>query len=224
MQGCHHQARRAKENSPVIDHWVRGSLCPKSHPGRKNPRQPGWLPSRSDQSSAAVSAASAGTVSVPGPIPPPATIHPITSNNPGNITFITMKPSKTSTPFILHLSAFIILQKPPKYHFLHFNPNSEAGNEIEKTRREPSAVGRVTPCAPRLPPAGAKFPWRRLPDPLSINIFLEFVVPASESGFNPAISTPRKPTTTQPASVAGIRHLGFVILSSFNLRHSSFPT
>jgi hypothetical protein len=134
-----------------------------------------------------------------------------------------MKPSKTSTPFILHLSAFIILQKPPKYHFLHFNPNSEAGNEIEKTRREPSAVGRVTPCAPRLPPAGAKFPWRRLPDPLSINIFLEFVVPASESGFNPAISTPRKPTTTQPASVAGIRHLGFVILSSFNLRHSSFP-
>ena len=103
------------------------------------------------------------------------------------------------------------------------NPNSEVGKAIEKTCRDPMAVGRVTPCAPRLPPAGAKFPWRRLPDPLSINIFLEFVVPASESGFNPAISTPRKPTTTQPASVAGIRHLGFVILSSFNLRHSSFP-
>ena len=51
----------------------------------------------------------------------------------------------------------------------HLNPNSEVGNEIEKTRREPSTVGRVTPCAPRLQPAGAKFPWRPLPDPLAIS-------------------------------------------------------
>jgi hypothetical protein len=32
----------------------------------------------------------------------------------------------------------------------------------------PSLVGRVTPCAPRQPPARAKFPRRRLPDPLPI--------------------------------------------------------
>ena len=51
MQGCHHQARRAKENSPVIDHWVRVSLCPKSRPGRPNRRQLRWPASRSDQSS-----------------------------------------------------------------------------------------------------------------------------------------------------------------------------
>jgi len=43
MQGCHHQARRAKANSPVIDHWVRVSLCPKSRPGRKHPRPPGLI-------------------------------------------------------------------------------------------------------------------------------------------------------------------------------------
>ena len=41
MQGCQPQARRAEENSPVIDHWVRVALCAKSRPGRKNPRQPG---------------------------------------------------------------------------------------------------------------------------------------------------------------------------------------
>ena len=40
MQGCRHQARRAKENSPVIDHWVRVSLCPKSRPGRKHRQTP----------------------------------------------------------------------------------------------------------------------------------------------------------------------------------------
>ena len=62
------------------------------------------------------------------------------------------------------------------------SPNSEEGNEIEKTRRAPSAVGRVTPCAPRLQPAGAKFPSRRLPDPLSIKTFLEFPVRTSEFG------------------------------------------
>ena len=66
------------------------------------------------------------------------------------------------------------------------SPNSEEGNEIEKTRRAPSAVGRVTPCAPRLQPARAKFPWRPLPDPLSIKIFLEFAVPTSEFGLSRA--------------------------------------
>jgi len=63
-------------------------------------------------------------------------------------------------------------------------PHSAVGYEIERTCRAPSAVGRVTPCAPRLPPAGAKFPWRRLPDPLAIKILLEFPVPTSELGFS----------------------------------------
>jgi len=66
------------------------------------------------------------------------------------------------------------------------NPNSEVGHEIERTCRAPSAVGRVTPCAPRLPPAGAKFPRRRLPDPLPIQTLLEFSVPTSFFGLNPA--------------------------------------
>jgi hypothetical protein len=51
------------------------------------------------------------------------------------------------------------------------------GNEIERTCRAPGAVGRVTPCAPRLQPAGANFPRRRLPDPLPIKTFLEFPRP-----------------------------------------------
>jgi len=50
------------------------------------------------------------------------------------------------------------------------NPNSEVGKAIEKTCRDPMAVGRVTPCAPRLPPAGATFPGRRLPNPLGFLI------------------------------------------------------
>jgi len=66
------------------------------------------------------------------------------------------------------------------------NPNSEVGHEIERTCRAPSAVGRVTPCAPRLQPAGAKFPRRRLPDPLPIQTLLEFSVPTSFFGSNPA--------------------------------------
>ena len=36
------------------------------------------------------------------------------------------------------------------------NPDSELGDEIEQTFREPITVGRVTPCAPRLQPTGAK--------------------------------------------------------------------
>ena len=64
-----------------------------------------------------------------------------------------------------------------------FIPNSEVGNAIEKTCREPGAVGRVTPCAPRLQPAGAKFPRRRLPDPQPIKTLLEFPVPTSKFGF-----------------------------------------
>jgi len=49
----------------------------------------------------------------------------------------------------------------------------------------PWVVGRVTPFAPRLPPARAKFPRRRLPDPLPIKTWLEFPVPTSEFGLNP---------------------------------------
>jgi len=64
-----------------------------------------------------------------------------------------------------------------------FIPNSEVGNAIEKPCREPGAVGRVTPCAPRLQPAGAKFPRRRLPDPQPIKTLLEFPVPTSDFGF-----------------------------------------
>ena len=47
----------------------------------------------------------------------------------------------------------------------------------------PWVVGRVTPFAPRLPPARAKFPRRRLPDPLPIKTLLEFPGPTSEFGF-----------------------------------------
>jgi len=47
------------------------------------------------------------------------------------------------------------------------------GNEIEKTCREPGAVGRVAPCAPRLQRAGAVFPRRRLPEPLRLKTFLK---------------------------------------------------
>jgi len=52
----------------------------------------------------------------------------------------------------------------------------------------PSLVGRVTPCAPRLQPAGAKFPRRRLPDPLPSKTLLEFSAPTSEFGFSPSPS------------------------------------
>jgi hypothetical protein len=51
------------------------------------------------------------------------------------------------------------------------NPNSEMGNEIERTCRAPGAVGRVTPCAPRLQPMDTNFPRRRLPNPLPITAF-----------------------------------------------------
>ena len=56
-------------------------------------------------------------------------------------------------------------------------PNSEAGQEIERSCRAPSVVGRVTPCAPRLQPAGPNFPRRRASN-------LCFLVPTSEFGFN----------------------------------------
>jgi len=76
---------------------------------------------------------------------------------------------------------------PPQ---LSLKPNSEVGNEIERTCREPSAVGRVTPCAPRLQPAGARFPRRRLPDPLPIKPLLEFSAPTSFFGLNICIDIP----------------------------------
>jgi hypothetical protein len=43
-------------------------------------------------------------------------------------------------------------------------------------------VGRVTPCAPRLQRAVAKYPRRRIPDPLSIKSLLNFPVPTSAFG------------------------------------------
>ena len=55
--------------------------------------------------------------------------------------------------------------------------------ETSRPHAIPWAVGRVTPCAPRLPPAGAKFPRRRLPDPQPIKTLLEFPVPTSKFGF-----------------------------------------
>jgi len=48
------------------------------------------------------------------------------------------------------------------------------GNEIERTCRAPSAVGRVTPCAPRLQPAGANIPRRRFPNPLPVRALSKF--------------------------------------------------
>jgi len=54
----------------------------------------------------------------------------------------------------------------------------------------PSLVGRVTPCTPRLPPAGAKFPRPRLPDPLPIKTLIEFPTPTTEFGF-------KRPTLAQ---------------------------
>jgi len=60
-----------------------------------------------------------------------------------------------------------------------------------KSKRQvasPSLVGRVTPSAPRLPPAGAKFPRRRLPDPLPIKTLIEFPVPTSKFGLNNSVT------------------------------------
>jgi len=58
------------------------------------------------------------------------------------------------------------------------------GKASETNCREPMEVGRVTPCAPRLPPAGAKFPWCRLPDPLPIKTLVEFPAQTSEFELN----------------------------------------
>jgi len=51
------------------------------------------------------------------------------------------------------------------------------GREIERPCREPSAAGRVTPCAPRLQPACSNFPRRRVPTPLPIRSFPMFPRP-----------------------------------------------
>ena len=50
-------------------------------------------------------------------------------------------------------------------------PNSELGNEVERRCREPSVVGRVTPCPPRLQPSPAIFPRRHIFNPLPIRTF-----------------------------------------------------
>jgi len=69
-----------------------------------------------------------------------------------------------------------------------FNPNSEMGHESERPCRAPGAVGRVTPCAPRLQPVRANFPRRRFPNPLPIAAFLGFFVTTSVFGFNPGFN------------------------------------
>jgi len=73
----------------------------------------------------------------------------------------------------------------------HFNPKTEVGNEIEKTGREPMVAGRVTPCAPRLPPAGANFSRSRLSNPLPIVAFLKFSIAASVSSPGYALLLPK---------------------------------
>jgi len=57
------------------------------------------------------------------------------------------------------------------------NLNSEVGHEIERSCRAPGAVGRVTPCAPRLQPACANFGRRRFLNPLPMADFLILFIP-----------------------------------------------
>ena len=173
MQGCHHQARRAKENSPVIDHWVRVSLCPKSRPGRKHPRQPGLIARLSPWVARAT-----------GPY------RPATRR-----TERVRRSSCQRTPFVMGASSFFrhltfvirhspteTIKNPRNNTFLQMKPHPTI---TQRNVANPWVVGRVTPCAPRLPPARAKFPRRRLPDPLPIKTWLEFPVPTSEFGLNP---------------------------------------
>ena len=63
-----------------------------------------------------------------------------------------------------------------------FNPNSEVRAEIERPCRAPSVVGRVTLCAPRLPPGRTKYPQRRLPNPLLISVYPCSPAPTSHFG------------------------------------------
>ena len=93
------------------------------------------------------------------------------------------------------------------------NPNSEAGNEIEKPCREPGAVGRVTPCTPRLQPAGAKLPRRRPPDPLPVKTFLKFPVPTSEFGLKP------RPAGSVAAGILGI----LIVILTPGITHADTP-
>ena len=94
----------------------------------------------------------------------------------------------------------------------------------------PSLVGRVTPCAPRLQPARAKFPRRRLPDPLPIKTLLEFPVPLSvcprfiaflscwearqAKAENPGSPTPK---SFSPASAIGIKTASFACKNSIRI-------
>ena len=65
----------------------------------------------------------------------------------------------------------------------------------------PSLVGRVTPCAPRLPPAGANFPRRRLPNPLPIRT-LSWFPPTTKSGIKTSPRYP--PDCLWPDGLAGL--------------------
>jgi hypothetical protein len=96
--------------------------------------------------------------------------------------------------------------------------------ETSRPHAIPWAVGRVTPCAPRLPPAGAKFPRHRLPDLLPSKTLLEFPAPTSEFGFSPSpsqsesvrpLSAPIHPSTAKSHPV--------VVVNTFQAEFRSGP-
>jgi len=76
MQGCHHQARRAKENSPAIDRWVRALIV--SSPGRD------------ERTTASLGGHRHAATDAVRPIPK-------NIKNPRNITFYALKPESTTS-------------------------------------------------------------------------------------------------------------------------------
>jgi len=86
------------------------------------------------------------------------------------------------SPFVIRHSQTEMIKNPRNITFYALKPHPTMTQRIIAN---PRLVGRVTPCAPRLPPARAKFPRRRLPDPLPIKTWLAFPVPTSEFGLNP---------------------------------------
>jgi len=151
MQGCHHQARRAKDYSPATDRWVRAPHCLKSRPGPppKSARASGGGRSRA----ATPFACGAGTLwrcpahrhtndFVPRPTCPTTTRVPVVHAVHGQ----TKKPSKPQKYHFLRFETAMnalekMLRQTPASHPdpANLNPNSEAGHEIEPTCREPIA-------------------------------------------------------------------------------------
>jgi hypothetical protein len=97
-------------------------------------------------------------------------------------------PGRTLIGFPVPTSEFGFSPSPSQSESVR--PLSATNPPIQRQRHvaSPSLVGRVTPCAPRLQPAGAKFPRHRLPDPLPSKTLIEFPVPTSELGFSPSPS------------------------------------